>query len=142
MLMSDQKRCDFCGRSEDELPEAEDDANKLTLDSDSLWVCLKCKDKLVTRPGEQQTPNDIDDALLPLIGQNAGAICRTLALPYEPPYKHVLNAASTIAYDEDYYMSTWTFVSQWLDGTTVWRCPDGTSQAFVSADGSLRITSR
>jgi hypothetical protein len=142
MLISDQKRCDFCDRSEDELPEPKDGAHKLTLDSDSLWVCLECKDKLVTRPAEQQTPDYIEDALLTIIGQNAGSICRTLALPYEPPYRHVLNAASTIAYDEDYYMSTWTFVSQWLDGSTVWHSPDGTSQAFVSADGSLRITPR
>ena len=137
--MPEEKRCDFCDRTEDELPESIGVSDKLVLDADGLWVCLECRSKLVTQPTDQQTAAFLEDALLPLVGQNAGAICRTLELPYEPPYRNILDAASTIAYDEDYYMSTWTFVSQWLDGTTVWHSPDGTSEAFVSTDGNVRI---
>jgi hypothetical protein len=140
--MPDQKRCDFCERPEDTLPEPTPGSDKLSLDADGLWVCQECRSELVTQPTDQQTPALLEEALLPLVGQSSGAICRTLALPYKPPYRNILDAALTIAYDEDYYMSTWTFVSQWLDGTTVWRSPDGTSEAFVSTEGDLRIISR
>jgi hypothetical protein len=137
-----QKCCDFCDRTEDELPEPSTGSDKLVIDTDGLWVCQECRSKLTTQPTDQQTPAFLEDALLPLVGKSAGAICRTLALPYEPPYRNILDAASTIAYDEDRYMSTWTFVSQWLDGTTVWHSPDGASEAFVSTKGDLRIISR
>ena len=140
--MPEQKLCDFCSRPEDALPESTPGADKLVMDADGLWVCPECKIKLVTQPTDQPRSHLIEDALLLLVGQSAGAICRTLALPYEPPYRKILDAASTIAYDEDYYMSTWTFVSQWLDGTTVWHSPDGASAAFVSTDGDLHIVSR
>jgi hypothetical protein len=35
-------------------------------------------------------------------------------------------------------MSAWSFVTQWLDGTTVWRAENGSSMAVVALDGSIR----
>ena len=135
--MSEQRYCDFCGRPEDMLPEPATGTDKLILDTDNLWVCAECNSRMVAQPVGQQYSTGLEDALLSLVGQSAGAICRTLALPYEPPYKNVLDAASAIAYDQDHYMSAWCFVSQWLDGTTVWRSPDTASKAIVTASGDL-----
>jgi len=39
-------------------------------------------------------------------------------------------------------MSAWSFVTQWLDGTTVWRAEDGSSMAVVAPDGSIRVQHR
>ena len=83
--MSEQRRCDFCGRPNDILSEPQDSSNKLTLDADNLWVCQECGRKLVTHAEGQQTIPDLETPLHSLVGQNAGAICRTLALPFEPP---------------------------------------------------------
>jgi len=41
--------------------------------------------------------------------------------------------------DEDMYMSAWSFVTQWLDGTAVWRAEDRSSIAMVTPDGSMRV---
>ena len=117
--MSEQRYCDFCGLPEDMLPEPATSTDKLILDADNLWVCAECKSRMVTQPVGQRNSTGLEDALLSLVGQSAGAICRTLALSYEPPYKNVIDAASTIAYDQDHYMSAWCFMSEWLDGTTV-----------------------
>ena len=76
------------------------------------------------------------------MGKSAGAICRTMNLPYEPPYQAVIDAASEIAYDRDRYMSAWSFVTQWLDGTTVWRAEDRGTIAMVAPDGSIRVQQR
>ena len=81
----------------------------------------------------------MDEALQPLVGKSAGAICRTLELPFEPPFKTVIRAASLIAYDHDLFMSAWLFVTQWLDGTTVWRDLDGQATALVSIAGDVKI---
>ena len=82
---------------------------------------------------------ELIEGLEALAGKSAGAICLTLNLPYEPPYQSVIDAASKIAYDEDRYMSAWSFVAQWLDGTTVWRAEDGSATALVGPDGFVRI---
>jgi hypothetical protein len=39
-------------------------------------------------------------------------------------------------------MSAWSFVTQWLDGTTVWRAEDGSSMVVVAPDGSIRVQHR
>jgi hypothetical protein len=109
----------------------------LELDEDELWVCYRCRGRLSLPPvgrGEE-----LIEGLEQLVGKSAGAICLTLNLPYAPPYQSVIDAASKIAYDEDRYMSTWSFVAQWLDGTTVWRAEDGSATALVGPDGSVRI---
>jgi hypothetical protein len=85
---------------------------------------------------------DVPEELGLLVGKSAGAICRTLNLPYEPPYQVVIDAASRIAYDEDRYMSAWSFVTQWQDGTTVWRAEDGGSVALVTPGGSIHVQQR
>jgi len=86
--------------------------------------------------------SELDEKLKALIGHSAGAICRTLDLPYEPPYQSIIDAASKIAYDEDRYMSAWSFVTQWLDGTTVWQSEDRSAKALVSTDGTIQIQTR
>jgi hypothetical protein len=130
--------CDFCGR-----PGIE--ADDLELDEDGLWVCRACKPRLTGRPvayfeGEgEDDGGELDERLQPLVGKSAGAICRTLELPFTPPYRAVIEAAQTIAYDEDRYMSEWSFLTQWTDGTTVWHSPARDAKALVSPGGEVRI---
>ena len=85
---------------------------------------------------------ELDDRLQALVGESAGAICRTLNLAYVPPYQSIIDAASRIAYDEDRYMSAWLFVTQWMDGSTLWQTEDGSARALVSPDGNVRIETR
>ena len=108
----------------------------------SLLPSQRRPPKLVSSPVGSAAFDGLDERLVPLIGKNAGAICRTLNLPYEPPFASVIDAASLIGYDQDLYMSTWAFVTQWLDGTTVWRAEDGRATAIVSPDGNIQIEYR
>jgi hypothetical protein len=137
--MSDQRSCDFCGRSESDLPaQAPNGSPVIEKDPDGLWVCYNCRDTLVlSAVGELagETPQEF----AALVGKSAGTICRTLNLPYRPPYRSIIDAASTIAYDQDRYMSAWSFATQWSDGTTVWRDASDESIAIVAPDGSVRI---
>lgn len=109
----------------------------MELDEDGLWACCDCRAKLVLPPVGEAV--EVPEGLEALAGKSAGAICYTLNLPYEPPYRSVIDAASRIAYDEDRYMSAWSFVTQWADGTTVWRAEDGGATAMVAPDGSIRV---
>jgi hypothetical protein len=104
-------------------------------------VCPDCRTRPVL-PAVGSGSGELAEELHALVGKSAGAICRTLNLPYEPPYRSVIDAASAIAYDEDRFMSTWSFVTQWLDGSTVWRSQDGEAVAIVSPNGSIRIQPR
>jgi hypothetical protein len=136
--MSEPRCCDFCGCSAGELAAGAPFGKPiLELDADDLWVCYHCRERLALPPvGEI---GDLPDGLEALVGKSAGAICRTLNLPYEPPYQAVIEAAEKIAYDDDRYMSAWSFVTQWLDGTTVWRSEDGSGTALVAPDGTIHI---
>ncbi|MCB9421745.1 MAG: hypothetical protein H6667_18235 [Ardenticatenaceae bacterium] len=123
--MTEQRHCDFCGRPEDELKRFPNRSSKLELEADGLWVCSDCQPRLQSTP-ISQSDEYLDEAIKALIGQSVGAICYTLNLPYEPPYQVIIDAASLLGYDEDFrYMSAWLFVTQWLDGTTVWQAEDG-----------------
>ena len=137
--MLEQRSCDFCGRLEEAIPEPSIEEGKLILDADNLWVCYECRSNLKTHPVGKPDSPELDASLLTLVGQSAGAICRTLDLPYQHPYTTVIDAASFIGYDQDLYMSEWLFLSQWLDGSTVWHNPDGTSKAILSLSGDLQI---
>ena len=140
--MPEPRYCDFCGRSERELSaQAPIGLPVMELDEDGLWVCFHCRAKLVHPPVGEEA-DDLIDELRALVGKSAGAICYTLNLPYEPPYRSVIDAASQIAYDEDRYMSAWSFVTEWPDGTTVWRAEDRSAQAIVAPDGSVRVQRR
>lgn len=139
--MSSQRQCDFCGRSEVDLrASAGSPVPVLELDADGLWVCRDCRASLVLPPVGEAA--DLPEGLEALVGESAGAICLTLNLPYQPPYQSVIDAASRIAYDEDRFMSTWSFVTQWADGTTVWHAEDGAAVAMVAPDGSIRVQHR
>jgi hypothetical protein len=139
--MDSEKNCDFCGLSEIELPPPKSNVSpKLRLDEDGLWVCYRCQSHITTPPIGRRTDNsEMDIALQPLVGKSAGAICRTLELPVEPPYQAVIEAASKIAYDQDQYMSAWLFVDLWLDGTTLWKSNTDQQIAVVSPDGTIQI---
>jgi hypothetical protein len=113
----------------------------MELDEDGLWVCRDCRARLVL-PAVGNEVGELPPELQALVGKSAGAICRTLNLPYEPPYRSIIDAASRIAYDEDRFMSTWSFVAQWLDGSTLWRAEDGEAVAVVAPNGSVRVRSR
>ena len=139
--MREERVCDFCGRSLIAL-ESEDPIGRISLkvDSDGLWACNTCRKRIRSRP-ENRDPdhNLLDVQLQPLVGKSAGAICRTLELPFVPPYDAVIEAASQIGYDQDLYMSNWLFVTRWQDGTTVWRAADGHARALVNLDGIVTI---
>jgi hypothetical protein len=109
-------------------------------DEDGLWACYHCRAQLVLRPVGEAA--DRQKELSALVGQSAGAICYTLNLPYEPPYRTVIDAASRIAYEEDRYMSAWSYMAQWPDGTTIWCAEDGRTLAIVAPDGSIRMERR
>lgn len=138
--MAEEKFCDFCGRFEHELPvSAHIKDPKLTIDEDGLWVCAECRPKLHTEPVGDGWDVELEDELMALIGQSAGAIYRKLDLPFAPPYKYVLSAASIIGSTDEQPMSGWLFVNQWLDGSTVWRAEDGRGMAIVKPDGSIQV---
>lgn len=133
--MVDGKICDICGRSEQHLfAEFGGDTDPLQRDADGLWICKSCQKKLTTRPVGEDSLDELEPALRPLVGKSAGAICRTLELEFVPPYKAIIEAASKIGYDQDQYLSAWHFVTQWQDGTTVWRSADGSEQMMVPPD--------
>lgn len=114
----------------------------MEMDEDGLWVCHNCRDNLVLPTVSKETIEmEAPEELRDLVGKSAGVICRTLNLPYEPPYQVVINAASKIAYEEDRFMSAWSFTTQWLDGTTVWRSQDGEAMAIVAPGGIICIHS-
>ena len=138
--MTERRCCDFCGRSKDELPgQIPDGSPALEMDEDGLWVCYDCRGRLVLPVMGTETA-ELAEELEALAGKSAGAICYSLNLPYRPPYQVIIDAASRIAYDEDRFMSAWSFVTQWLDGTTVWRAEDGGAVAVVTPDGSVRVS--
>ena len=138
--MSEQRCCDFCGRSEIDLSaQVPDGSPVLELDEDGLWVCHNCHAKLLLPPVGKEEAEELTEELNTLVGKSAGAICHTLNLPYEPPYQTIIDAASIIAYDEDRFMSAWSFVTQWLDGSTVWRAEDGEAVAIVTPDGAVHV---
>jgi hypothetical protein len=140
--MSTLRYCDICDRSEFELPEpTKQDTPKLQMDEDGLWVCHECSGRLTTTALDEPTAGELPDKLRSLVGTSAGEICTGLNLPYEPPYQSVIDAASKIAYDEDRYMSAWSFVTQWPDGTTLWQDQEGDATAVVSPDGSVDVES-
>jgi hypothetical protein len=130
--------CDFCGRPKTKIPN-QNGPRELEMDADGFWVCNECKIRLVSKPIGSTEEIELDEKLGVLVGQSAGAICYTLNLPYAPPYQKIIDAASRIAYDEDRYMSTWSFVTQWIDGTTVWQSADQCAKALVSTDGKVQI---
>ncbi len=136
-----QRYCDFCGRLEDELEQPLSGSLRLEIDSDGLRVCRDCRTRLVSAP-VAQSDGILDEEIRALIGKSAGAICYTLNLPYEPPYRSIIDAASLIGYDQDLYMGAWSLAAQWPDGTTVWRAEDGRAMAFVTPDGVVRIETR
>jgi hypothetical protein len=135
--------CDICGRSKTELPiPFSIDTPQLTNDEDGLIICHLCKDQINPKSVNITENSESDEKLRPLVGKSAGAICRTLELPFVPPYKSVIEAASKIAYDQDLYMSAWLFVDQWMDGTCLWRSEDGKQTALVKPDGDVQIKQR
>jgi hypothetical protein len=144
--MSSQRECDICGRSEGELfvltAEGFVELEALEIDADGLWICGACRAEGAAAPAKALDPESLSNEIRALVGKSAGAICSTLDLPYKPPYRSLIDAAHRIAYDQDLYMSAWSFVTQWMDGTTVWHAEDGSASALVSRDGSVEIKQR
>ena len=90
--------CDFCGRSEKELKHtAGGGSPKIEIDEDGLWICSECKARIIGEPLGQPDEEELDERIRELIGKSAGAICRTMNLPYTPPYQSIIDAASKIA---------------------------------------------
>ena len=135
--------CDFCGRPE-AIPQYPNlnGQRELEMDEDGLWVCSECKARFISKPTGSMDSDELDGKIRALVGKSAGAICLTLDLPYETPYQSIIDAASKIAYDEDRFMSAWSFVTQWIDGTTVWQSEDKSAKAFVTTDGDVQFEVR
>jgi hypothetical protein len=109
------RSCDFCGRPETKSQyQSLDRRRALQIDEDGLLVCRECKARLVGEPVGYMADDEreLDENVKALVGKSAGAICFTMNLPYELPYQSISDAASKIAYDEDRYMSAWSFVTQ------------------------------
>ena len=143
--MDDLAVCDFCGRPGTAVQSQNlEGQRELELDQDGLWVCSECKARLTSRSTGHlhEDASELDERLRALVGKSAGAICRTMNLAYVPPYRSIIDAASRIAYDEDRYTSAWLFVTQWMDGTTLWQTEDGNARALVSTDGNMQIETR
>jgi hypothetical protein len=143
--MDDLPVCDFCGRPETSSQYQNlGGQRELEMDQDGLWVCSECKSRLTRKPTGHldEDERELDERIRLLVGKSAGAICRTMNLPYTLPYHSIIDAASRIAYDKDRYMSAWLFVTQWMDGTTVWQAEDQSARALVSTDGNIRIETR
>jgi len=136
--------CDICGRSGSIYPSRQQDRRIIEMDEDGLWICQECRARLTTKPvgSEDEKDGELDEKLIALVGKSAGAICLTMNLPYEFPYQSIIDAASKIAYDEDRYMSAWSFVTQWIDGTTVWQSEDQRARALVLPDGTVQVEAR
>lgn len=76
--------------------------------------------------------DQVHEELGSLAGKNASAIAfANLQFDTDPLIATVLDAALLIR-DEPYYMSTWVYVTQWDDGTTIWCAPDGSAMAAVT----------
>lgn len=132
--------CDICGRSEFEIQhQAQYSSQKIEIDEDGLWICGECKAGLTEVPLGNEYEGEQDDRIRELAGKSAGAICRTMDLPYTHPYRSIIDAASKIAYDEERYLSTWTFVEQWMDGTTLWLSADKSTRALVFPNGNVEF---
>jgi hypothetical protein len=137
--LSEQRYCDFCGRSEIALlAQAPFGLPVLEPDEADFWVCYHYRAKLVLPPVGEETA-DLVEELRPLAVKSAGAICHKLNLPYEPHYRSVIDAASKTAYDEDRDMSAWALVTEWPDWTTVWRAEDRSYLAIVASADSIRL---
>jgi len=119
--------CDICGGIENE---------GLERDEDGLWICSACGVGLVTAPVGETEVADLSDEVRALVGKSVGAICITLNLPHEPPYHRIINHTVEM---HNNLMSVWAFVTQWADGTTVWRDEEGSAIAFVSGDEVVHI---
>jgi hypothetical protein len=140
LMMNEILFCDFCGRSAEDVPPAsgDDESPALQLDEDDLWVCRICRERIVTPPVGDEVTLDLPDELRALVGKSAGHIVLTLNLPGQPPYEEIVADADRL---HNVLMSEWAFISQWPDGTTVWREPDGPTLALVTRDGSvLRVS--
>jgi hypothetical protein len=74
-----------------------------------------------------------------LVGKNASQIAyANLQHDAHPLVEAVLDAAILIR-AEPYYMSTWVYVTQWEDGTTIWHAPEGDGTATVFRDGTIHV---
>jgi hypothetical protein len=125
--MPETMRCDICGGTK---------IGDVELDQDGLWVCSDCLPRLGASPiGELEDAN-LSDEITALKGKNVGAICLTLNLPYEPPFQRIVDHAVEM---HNNCMSTWSFETQWTDGTTVWRDEAGGGKVFVSGDDEVYI---
>jgi hypothetical protein len=114
------RTCDICSRSETTLQKDYPGyRTRIELDEDGLWICSACRKQLKSKPTAIDSEELLDPRLKSLVGKSAGAICRTLELPFSPSFNDIIEAASKIAYDQDMYMSTWLFVNLWQDGTTL-----------------------
>ena len=135
--------CDICVRAEKDLQEQNPRSSfQLERDEDGLWICAECRANMTSAPTGSADDDQLNDKLKELVGKSAKAICHTLNLPYVDPYKSVIDAASKIAYDEDRYLSAWSFVTQWGDGTTVWQSADKNKKALVYPDGRVEFQGR
>jgi hypothetical protein len=69
--MSEQRCCDFCGRSEIELTaQILDGSAVMELDEDGLWVCYDCRARLVLPPVCKEAAEPSEE-LCALVGKSA-----------------------------------------------------------------------
>jgi hypothetical protein len=133
--MAVERKCDICNRTESQLIGNDADDHPLLVIKGGLLLCGDCWDK-VDIVGDPLTGKELNDPIQSLVGKSAGAVAMTLNLPYEHPYRDIIDDAGMI---QNSIRSPWTFVEIWLDGSTVWIAPDGSRKAIVCRDGTIRF---
>jgi hypothetical protein len=139
----DERRCDLCGRTEGEiLAQTPGTVQALELNGMGLWLCLQCRSQPSTGPSSLDEDREVYEfpaELRPLLNKSAGAICMTMDLPRRPPFREIVEDAYVL---QGRTMGAWIFVTQWNDGSTIWRSPDGLQVAIIKFDGTMRIEQR
>ncbi len=105
-----------------------------------LWLCRPCNVRLEKRSNGDE--EHYDETLLamelrPLVGKSARVICMALDLPRHPPFRQIIDDAGLL---QERSMSAWPFVTQWTDGSTVWRAPDHSAVVVVKFDGTMQVS--
>lgn len=135
--MGVKRKCDVCNLTESQLIFHGADDFPVRVTKSGLLLCSNCGDK-VDSTDDLLGGQELTDPLHSLIGKSAGTIAMTLNLPYEPPFRDIIDDASMI---QNSIRSPWEFAEIWLDGSTVWIDPDGTQKAIVCRDGTVRYES-
>jgi hypothetical protein len=138
----EERRCDMCGRTEQEIAAGTTgEVARLELSRNGWWLCRHCQSQVNPIPAKEDDEDEYEvyrlpPELQPLVGKSAGTVCMILDLPKRPPFKQVIEDAYIL---QQQSKTAWTFVTERDDGSSAWESPDKRSLAIVTFDGSVRL---